>query len=118
MQKMYRDKKTKSECKYIGFKNNRLEYKCKECNNETAKSIKGLIGKFPMTYKFCNGNISKFILLLQKGVYPYEYMDSWDWLNKTLPPKKIFIANLIKKVLPMKNMYIEKRYGKNLTEKI
>ena len=26
-----------SECKFIGFKNNRLNYKCKKCNNKSAK---------------------------------------------------------------------------------
>ena len=27
---------------------------------------------------------NKFILLLQKGVYPYEYMDAWEAFNETL----------------------------------
>ena len=26
-------KKIMSECKFIGYKNNRLNYRCKECNN-------------------------------------------------------------------------------------
>ena len=28
------------------------------------------------------------MLLLQKGVYPYEYMDDWEKLNETLLPEK------------------------------
>ena len=31
-------------------------------------------------------------MLLRKGVYPDEYMDSWEKFNETaLPPKKSFI---------------------------
>ena len=31
------------------------------------------------------------ILLLQKGIYPYEYMDDWEKFDETsLPGKKIF----------------------------
>ena len=32
---------------------------------------------------FCNKDIDKFILLLRKGVYPYEYLDSWERFNET-----------------------------------
>ena len=36
-----------------------------------------------------------FILLLQKGVYPYEYMDEWEKINKTsLPKKEDFYSHL------------------------
>ena len=46
-------------------------------------------------YKFCNGDLNKFVLLLRKGVYPYEYMDSWERFNETsLPPKKDFYSEL------------------------
>ena len=88
-------KNIRSECEFIGLKNNRLNYKCKECNETSAKSVNDLIEKFPRTYKFCNGNLNKFVLLLRKGVYPYEYMDSWERFNETsLPPKKSFYSQL------------------------
>ena len=46
-------------------------------------------------HKFCNGNLNKFVVLLRKGVYPYEYMDSCERFNKTsLPPKKDFYSEL------------------------
>ena len=46
-------------------------------------------------YQFCNGDLNKFVLLLRKGVYPYEYMDSWERFNETsLPPKKYFYSEL------------------------
>ena len=92
---MHRKKKNRSECKFIGLKENRLNYKCKECNETSAQSVNGLIEKFPRSYKFCNGNLNKFVLLLRKSVYPYEYMDSWERFNETsLPPKKSFYSEL------------------------
>ena len=42
-----------------------------------------LIKKFPNTYQFCNNDLNKFTLLLRKGVYPYEYMDSWEKFDET-----------------------------------
>ena len=30
----------------------------------------------------------KFVLLLQKGVYPCEYMDDWEIFSKTILPEK------------------------------
>ena len=45
-------------------------------------------------YRFCKGDLNKFVLLLRKGLYPYGYMDSWERFNETsLPPKKIFTVN-------------------------
>ena len=40
------------------------------------------------TYTFCSQDNKKFILLLWKGVYPYEYIDDWEKFSKTLLPKK------------------------------
>ena len=88
-------KNIRSKCEFIGLKNNRLNYKCKECNETSAKSVNDLIEKFSTTYKFCNGNLNKFVLLLRKGVYPYEYMDSWERFNETsLPSKKSLYSEL------------------------
>ena len=88
-------KRIKSECDFIGLKNNRLNYRCKECKGTSTKSINGLIEKFTSVYQFCNGDLNKFVLLLRKGVYPYEYMDSWEKFDETtLPPKEAFYSNL------------------------
>ena len=39
--------------------------------------------------------INKLVLLLRKGVYPLEYMDSWERFNETpLRPKKSFYSEL------------------------
>ena len=70
---------------------------CKSCteNNRCKKLIEGLIEKFPSIYQFCNGNLNKFVLLLRKGVYPYEYMDSWEKFDETtLPPNEDFYREL------------------------
>ena len=42
------------------------------------RPINELIKKFPSIYLFCNGNLNKFVLLLRKGIYHYECMDSWE----------------------------------------
>ena len=50
---------------------------------------------FSNTYNFCNGDINKFILLLRKGISPYEYMDSFETFFETsLPDKDAFYSNL------------------------
>ena len=47
-------------------------------------------------YKFCNDNLNKFVMLLRKSAYPYEYMDNYERFNKTsLPSKKDFYSELI-----------------------
>ena len=73
---------------FIRFKDNRLNYECEERKKRWLKPVNGLIKKFPSTYGFCNEDLNKFILLLRKGVYPYEYMGSWKIFNETLSPDK------------------------------
>ena len=46
-------------------------------------------------HEFCKGDLNKFILLLKKGIYPYEYMGSWQRFDETsLPDKEGFYSNL------------------------
>ena len=46
-------------------------------------------------YEFRNKDINKFILLLRKGVYPYEYVDIWERFAETsLPDKEAFYIGL------------------------
>ena len=80
----------------IKIKNKKLLLKCFNCNNYYKKKFnKDLIKKLKNTYSFCNNDLNKFILLLRKGVYPYEYMDSWEKFNeKSLPSKEDFHSNL------------------------
>ena len=56
-------------------------------NNKASESDKKIsqetfIKLFFNTYQLCNKDLNKFALLLRKGVYPYEYMDSWNKFNE------------------------------------
>ena len=92
---MHGKKKKNSKWGFDGLKDNRLSYKCRECGEIQYDSINGLIKRFPSIYQFCNTDLNKFILLLRKGVYPYEYTDSWQKFDETtLALKEIFHSNL------------------------
>ena len=80
-------KKIRSECDFIGFKNNRLNYRCKECSKISTKSINELIEKLLNTNQFCNGDLNKFVMLLRKGLDPYEHTDSWEKFNEISLPR-------------------------------
>ena len=81
---------------YIKIKNKKLLLKCFNCNAYYRKKFnKDLSKKFKNTYSFCNNDINKFILLLRKGVYPYEYVDNWERFSEiSLPSKEDFYSNL------------------------
>ena len=55
---------------YLSFKDNNMLLKCFQCNSWYKKRFEhDLVNKFKNTYEFCNKDISKFILLLRKGIY-------------------------------------------------
>ena len=67
----------KSCLDYMTFKDDHLIFICFEGKKYYKKDFnKDLIKRFARIYEFCNRDINKFILLLIKGVYPYEYMDT------------------------------------------
>ena len=77
-------------------KNEKLILECYNCKQRYKKKFnKDLIKKFKNTYSFCNNNLNKFVLLLRKGVYTYEYADTWERFNEiSLPSKEDFYSNL------------------------
>ena len=88
-----------TDCKscldYMITKDDQLIFRRFECKKNYKKGFnKELIKRFENIYEFCNEDINKF-LLLRKGVYPYEYMDSWERFHETsLPDKKDFYSSL------------------------
>ena len=56
-----------------------------------------LIEKLFNTYQLFNKDFNKFTLLLRKGVYPDEYIDSWKrFKEESLPDKESFYSELNK----------------------
>ena len=56
--------------------------------NLSTQFHENLEEQFFNTYKFPNHKNIKFNLLLQKDVYPYEYMDDWEKPDETSLPEK------------------------------
>ena len=69
---------------YTNFKDDAIEYKCL-CSNKNyqQKFHEKLKEQFLNTYKYSKHDNKEFILLLGKGVYPYEYKDDWEKFNET-----------------------------------
>ena len=100
---------------YIKTKNEKLILKCFNCKQYYEKDFnKELIKRFASTYEVCNKNLNKFILLLRKGVYRYEYMDNWERFDETLLlSKESFDSNL-----NMENIDdIDYRHGNNVFQR-
>ena len=82
---------------YESAKDNLIKYKCLSCNKGYSTRLnEELKKKFNNMLKISNNDINKFILLLRKGVYPFEYMDDWEKFNETtLPEKKNFVVTYL-----------------------
>ena len=81
----------KSYLDYMTTKDEQLIFRCFEFEKDFNKE---LIKRFANIYEICNGDINKFILLLRNGVYPYEYMNSWERFDETsLPDKETFYSS-------------------------
>ena len=74
----------RSSLDYMITRDDQLIFRCFECKKNYQKDFnKDLINRFANTYEFCNKDINRFILLLRKGIYPYEYIDSWERFDET-----------------------------------
>ena len=98
-EKLHSDKCTDTDCKshleFISNKGDQLIFRCFECKKHYKKDFNEELIKRFENHKFCNGDINKLILLLRKGVYPYEYIDSWERFDETsLPDRKAFPSNI------------------------
>ena len=81
---------------YKSVKENLIRYECLSCNKDYSNKLdEKLKKKFKKTFQFFNNDINKFVLLLRKGVYPYEYIHDWENFNETTSPEKEeFYGNL------------------------
>ena len=91
----------KSYLKFMKIRNSgRLIFEFFDCKRRYQKDIddealKKFMKNFRSTYNFHNKDINKFMFLLRKGVYRYEYMDDWDRFNEEkLPNKSEFYRSL------------------------
>ena len=75
---------------YVYFEDDLIEYKFLCCTKNYQQNFdEKLKEQFFNTYNFSNCDNNKFILLLQKGVYPYEHMDNWEKFKEaSLPENK------------------------------
>ena len=107
----------KSCLDYVTTKDKQLIFRCFWCKNNYEKEFnKELIQRFANIYEFCNEDLNKFILLLRKGVYPYEYMDSWKRFNETSLPEA-FYSSLNMEDITEVNHGHAKRVFKSLNNK-
>ena len=83
MTQLNKCKERKKECNNYWRKQSAFVYQCKKCDKRSYRSINNMIEKCPNTYAHCNNDLDKFLLLLRKGVYPYQYMDRWFRFNET-----------------------------------
>ena len=80
---------------YANFKDYLIEYECLCCNKSYQQKFHENSKRKIFRHIQIYYDDIKSILLLRKGVYPYEYMSDWEKFNETsLPEKKDFYRHL------------------------
>ena len=81
---------------YKNFKDDSIEQKCL-CGRTNYQQMfdQKLNEGFFNTQKFSSHDNNNFILLLQKGLYPYEYLFHWEkFIEISFPEKEDFCSHL------------------------
>ena len=74
---------------YESVKDNLIKYKYLSYNKDYLEKLEEKFKKwFKNIFKFSNNDINKFVLLLRKSVYPYEYIDEWKKFDETALSKR------------------------------
>ena len=93
----------------LSFLNSSLDKLGKNLKDKGEKEGKSIKDTFPNTYSYFKkywNHIDEeaFELLTRKGVYPYEFMDSWEKMKeKTLPSKEDYFSQLTGKDISEEN---------------
>ena len=105
----------KSSLDYMKTKDEKLIFRYFSCKKNYEKDFnEELIKRFANTHNFCDNDLNKFILLLRKCVYPYDYMDNWESFDETsLPDKDSFYSSLNMETIND----IDYRHGNNVFKK-
>ena len=84
----------KSDLSYMKVIDEALIFRCFNCKKIYRKEInKELIKRFANTYKFCNNDLNKFVMLLRKGVYTMSiWMVGINLMKHQYLAKNHFIA--------------------------
>ena len=71
---------------------------------------------FQNLYKFFNGDLNKFFLLLRKGIYPCEYIDSLKRFDENIIlPKEAFYTELnLEKITDKDYEHVKKVWKRHL----
>ena len=89
-----KEKKNNQSVILLGLKITDWVTNAKNVKKHESQQMKQL-KNFPDLYWFYNGDLDNFLLLLGKGVYPYECMNSWGKFDETsIPPEKAFSSEL------------------------
>ena len=109
----------KNPLDYMIIKDDKIVCRFFEWKKNTSKDFnKELIARFKNTYQFCENDNNKFLVLLRKGICPYEYMDSWNKFNQDkLSPMSNFYSELTMENIPNSDYRHAQRVFKTFNNK-